>query len=75
MLTHWNYLTNQEMEQYNEFYCYGMQIREMDHPYMMSPPALPVAGATSTAADTVKVIGIPWDYVLTSRIDGSGDHA
>ena len=56
MLTHWNYLTNQEMDQYNEFYCYGMQIREMDHPYMMSPPALPVAGATSTAADAVKVL-------------------
>ena len=56
MLTQWNYLTTQEMDQYNEFYCYGMRIREMDHPYLLSPPALPVAGATSTAVDTVKVL-------------------
>ena len=34
------------MDQYNEFYSYGMLIREMDHPYMLSPPALPVEGTT-----------------------------
>ena len=56
VLTDTNYLTTQEMDQYNEFYCYGMRIREMDHPYMLSPPALPVTGATSTTADTVKVL-------------------
>ena len=56
VLTQWNYLTTQEMEQYNEFYCYGMRIREMDHPYLLSPPAVPVAGATSDAVDTVKVM-------------------
>ena len=56
VLTHWNPLTIQEMDQYNEFYSYGMKIREMDHPYLLSPPALPVEGATSTDADTVKVL-------------------
>ena len=56
VLTQWNQLTIQEMDQYNEFYSYGMRIREMDHPYMLSPPALPVEGATSTDADTVKVL-------------------
>ena len=56
VFTQFNYLTNQEWEQYNEYYCYGMQIREMDHPYLLSPPALPVTGATDTPADTVKVL-------------------
>ena len=28
----------------------------MDHPYLLSPPAVPVAGATSDAVDTVKVM-------------------
>ena len=56
VLTQWSHLTIQEMDQYNEFYSYGMLIRAMDHPYMVSPPALPVEGATSTDADAVKVL-------------------
>ena len=56
VLTHWNPLTTQEWEQYNEFYSYGMRIRGMDTPYMLSPPALPVEGTTDTEANTVKVL-------------------
>ena len=33
-----------------------MLIKEMDHPYLLSQPSVPVAGATSTRADTVKVM-------------------
>ena len=56
VLTDTNSLTTLELDQYDEYYCYGMQIREMDHPYLLSPPDLPVTGATSTTADTVKVM-------------------
>ena len=56
VLTQWNQLTIQEMDQYDELYSYGMKIREMDHPYLLSPPAPPVEGATSTDADAVKVL-------------------
>ena len=56
VLTDTNSLTTLELDQYDEYYCYGMQIREMDHPYLLSPPSLPVTGATSTTADTVKVM-------------------
>ena len=55
VLTDTNRLTTLELDQYDEYYCYGMQIREMDHPYLLSPPDLPVTGATTTTADTVKV--------------------
>ena len=56
VLTQWNQLTIQEMDQYNEFYSHGMRIRDMDTPYLLSPPALPVEGATSTDAETVQVL-------------------
>ena len=51
-----NSLTTLQLDQYDEYYSYGMRIREMDHPYLLSPPDLPVTGATSTTADTVKVM-------------------
>ena len=51
-----NDLTNLEMDRYNENVSSGMRIRAMDHPYMLSPPSLPVTGATSTPSDTVKVM-------------------
>ena len=70
------------MDQYNEFYSYGMLIREMDHPYMLSPPALPVEGTTSTDAETVKVLafhGITYSHkglsdpaIMPSMCDKSG---
>ena len=56
VLTQWNQLTIQEMDQYNEHYSHGMRIRDMDTPYLLSPPALPVEGATSTDAETVQVL-------------------
>ena len=51
-----------------------MQIHEMDHPYLLSPPDPPVTGATSTTADS-EGDGVPWDHILTSRVDRPGDHA
>ena len=56
VLTNVNLMTNLEMEQYDENVCYGMKIPPMDHPYMMSPPKVPVTGATRTSSDTVKVM-------------------
>ena len=35
---------------------YGMKIRPIDHPYLLSPPRVPVTGATRTSKDTVKVM-------------------
>ena len=35
---------------------FGMKIRPMDHPYLLSPPRMPVTGATRTSKDTVKVM-------------------
>ena len=56
VFTQWNQLTIQELDQYNEYYSHGMIIRGMDHPYLLSPPALPVEGTTNTEAETVKVL-------------------
>ena len=51
-----NDLTRVELDQLDPQMEHGMLIKAMDHPYLLSPPSVPVAGATSTRADTVKVM-------------------
>ena len=56
VLTETNGLTRIELDHIDPSMEHGMVIKGMDHPYLLSPPSLPVAGATSTGADTVKVM-------------------
>ena len=56
VLTSVNNMTNLEMDRYDHSVNYGMKIPAMDHPYLLSPPRVPVTGATRTSSDTVKVM-------------------
>ena len=48
VLTNVNALTSLDMNKVDRRMEYGMLIRPMDHPYLLSPPSVPVAGATRT---------------------------
>ena len=58
VFTNVNNMTNLEMAPIDPSVDYGMKIRPMDHPYMLSPPRVPVTGATRTSTDTVKVMAV-----------------
>ena len=55
VLTEINDMTCTEMNRINHRMDHGMVFGPMDHPYLLSPPSVPVPGA-STRADTVKVM-------------------
>ena len=55
VLTDVNAMTSLDMTTVDHSVDYGMKIRPMDHQYLLSPPRVPVAGATRTSKDTVKV--------------------
>ena len=56
MLTDVNSLTSLDMNKVDPRMAYGMLIRPMSHPYLLSPPSVPVTGASATPKDTVKVM-------------------
>ena len=56
VLTDVNGLTSLDMTSVDESLNFGLKIRPMDHPYLLSPPRVPVTGATRTSKDTVKVM-------------------
>ena len=53
-----NNMTSLEMDYMDPKLDFGMKIRPMDHPNMLSPPKVPVTGATRTSKDTVKVMAV-----------------
>ena len=58
VFTNVNNMTSLEMAYMDPSVDYGMKIRPMVHPYMLSPPRVPVTGATRTSMDTVKVMAV-----------------
>ena len=56
VLTDVNGMMSLDMDNVDESFNYGTKIRPMDHPYLLSPPRVPVTGATRTSKDTVKVM-------------------
>ena len=56
VLTDLNGLTSLDMANIDHSMDHGMIIQAMNHPYLLSPPSVPVAGATGTRADAVKVM-------------------
>ena len=49
-----NALTSLDMKNVDHRMDHGMGIKAMDHPYLLSPPSVPLAGAIRTRGDTVK---------------------
>ena len=56
VLTDLNGLTSLDMANIDHSMDHGIVIQAMNHPYLLSPPSVPVAGATGTRADAVKVM-------------------
>ena len=56
VLTDVNGLTSLDMTNIDHRMDHGMVIQAMNHPYLLSPPRVPVAGATRIREDTVKVM-------------------
>ena len=56
VLTDVNAMTSLDMKNIDHRVDHGMVVQAMNHLYLLSPPSVPVAGATRTREDTVKVM-------------------
>ena len=74
VLTELNDVTCTEMTRVNRQTEHGMVIGAMDHPYLLSPPRVPLPGATNTRTDTVKVMAF-LDHGIVYSHGGLSDPA
>ena len=63
-----NALTSLDMNNIDHRMDHGMVIQAMNHPYLLSPPSVPVAGATRTREDTVKVMAL---HAINNTVDSA----